>query len=147
MKSHDVYIIRILDALKNYPSHHQAESHSNDVIMNAIASQIICISVVCSTVCSGADEIKHQSSASVPFVRGIPQWPVDSPHKGPVTRKMFPIDDVVMVNAQFWLVTRHQLMVCWHFVITSYRSLYTHASVLFCPLCSRLCAYMMDLLK
>ena len=35
---------------------------------------------------------KHQSSASLAFV----QWPVNSPHKGPETRKMFPFDDVIM---------------------------------------------------
>ena len=46
---------------------------------------------------SGADQRKHQSSASLAFVRGIHRWPVNSPHKGPVTRKMFPFDDVIMV--------------------------------------------------
>ena len=30
------------------------------------------------------------------FVRGIHRWPVNSPHKGPVTRKMFPFDDIFM---------------------------------------------------
>ena len=30
------------------------------------------------------------------FVRGIYRWPVNSPHKGPVVRKKFPFDDVVM---------------------------------------------------
>ena len=39
---------------------------------------------------------KHQSSASLAFVRWIHRWPVNSPHKGPVTRKMFPFDDVIM---------------------------------------------------
>ena len=39
---------------------------------------------------------KHQSSASLAFVLGIHRWPVNSPHKGPVTRKMFPFDDVIM---------------------------------------------------
>ena len=39
---------------------------------------------------------KNQSSASLAFVRGIHRWPVNSPHKGPVTRKIFPIDDVIM---------------------------------------------------
>ena len=47
-----------------------------------------------STVYSGADQRKHQSSASLAFVRGIHRWPVNFPHKGPVTRKMFPFDDV-----------------------------------------------------
>ena len=40
---------------------------------------------------------KNQSSASLAFVRGIHRWPVNSPHKGPVTRKMFPFDDVIML--------------------------------------------------
>ena len=39
---------------------------------------------------------KHQSSASLAFVRGIHWWPLDSPHKGPVTRKMFPFGDVII---------------------------------------------------
>ena len=39
---------------------------------------------------------KHQNSASLAFVRGIHQRPADSPHKWPVTRKMFPFDDVIM---------------------------------------------------
>ena len=40
---------------------------------------------------------KTSNSASVAFVRGIHRWPVNSPHKGPVTRKMFPFDDVIMI--------------------------------------------------
>ena len=47
--------------------------------------------------CSGADQRKHQSPASLAFVRGIHRSLVDSPHKGPVTRQMFPFDDVIMV--------------------------------------------------
>ena len=39
---------------------------------------------------------KHQSSTSLAFVRGIHRWPVNSPHKWPVTRKMLPFDDVIM---------------------------------------------------
>ena len=45
---------------------------------------------------SSTDQWKHQCSASLAFVRGIHQWPLDSPHKGPVMRKMFPFDDVIM---------------------------------------------------
>ena len=52
--------------------------------------------IVYSRFYSGAIQSKHQSSASLAFVRGIHRWPVDSPHKGPVTRKMFPFDDVFM---------------------------------------------------
>ena len=61
------------------------------------ASQITCVSIVCITVCSGADKRKkHQSSASMAFVRGIHRRPMNSPHKGPVTRQMCPFDDVIM---------------------------------------------------
>ena len=66
-----------------------------DVIMSAMASQITGVSMVCSTVCSGADQRIHQSSASLAFVRGIHRWPETFPHKLPVTRKMFPFDDVI----------------------------------------------------
>ena len=70
--------------------------HYNDVIMSTIASQITSLTIVYSTVYSGTDQRKHQSSASLAFVRGIHRGPVNSPHKGPVTRKMFPFDDVIM---------------------------------------------------
>ena len=70
--------------------------HYNDVIMSAIASQITSLMIVFSTVYSDADQRKHQSSASLAFVRGIHRGPVNSPHKWPVTRKMFPFDDVIM---------------------------------------------------
>ena len=72
--------------------------HYSDVIMNAMASQITGVSIVYSTVCLGADQRKYQSSASLGFVWGIHQWPVKSPHKGPVTRKMFPFNDVIMLG-------------------------------------------------
>ena len=64
--------------------------------MSAIASQITSLTIVYSTVYSGADQRKHQSSLSLAFVRGIHQWPVNSPHKEPVTRNFFPLDDVIM---------------------------------------------------
>ena len=72
------------------------QEHNNDVIMSAIASQITTLRIVYSSVNSGADQRKHQSSASLAFVRGILRWSVNSPHKGPVTRTMFPFDDVIM---------------------------------------------------
>ena len=70
----------------------------SDVIMSAMTSQITSFSIVCWTICSDTDQRKHQSSASLAFVRGIHQWPVNSPHRGPVTRKMFPFDDVIMTQ-------------------------------------------------
>ena len=72
------------------------DSHYNDVIMSAMASQITSLRIVYSLVYSGANQSKHQSSASLAFMRGIHRWPVNSPHKGPVTRKMFQFDDVIM---------------------------------------------------
>ena len=57
---------------------------------------ITSLTIVYSTVYSGADQSKHQSSASLAFVWGIHRGPVNSPHKWSVTRKMFPIDDVIM---------------------------------------------------
>ena len=70
--------------------------HYGYVIMGGIASQITSLTIVYSTVYSGADQRKHQSSASLAFVWGIHRGPVNSPHKWLVTRKMFPFDDVIM---------------------------------------------------
>ena len=64
--------------------------------MVAIASQITSLTIVNSTVYSDADPRKRQRSASLAFVWGIHRGPVNSPHKWPVTRKMFPFDDVIM---------------------------------------------------
>ena len=64
--------------------------------MSMMASQIASLTIVYSIVYSGADQRKLQSSMSLAFVRGIHCWPVNSLHKGPVTRKMFPFDDVIM---------------------------------------------------
>ena len=64
--------------------------------MGAMASQITSLNIVHSTAYSGGDQRKHQSSASLAFVRGIHRWPVNSPHKWPVTRKIFLFDDVIM---------------------------------------------------
>ena len=65
--------------------------------MSAMAPQNMRVSIVCSAVCSGADQRKHQSFASLAFVKVIHRWPVDSPHKGPVTRIIFPFDDVIII--------------------------------------------------
>ena len=70
--------------------------HYDDVIMGTLASQITSLTIVYSTVYSDADQRKHQNPASLAFVWGIHRGPVNSPHKWPVTRKMFPFDDVIM---------------------------------------------------
>ena len=64
--------------------------------MSAMAPQITGVTIVYSIICSGADQEKHPSSVSLAFVRGFHRWPLNSPHKGPATRKMFPFDDVIM---------------------------------------------------
>ena len=72
-------------------------THYGDVIMGTMVSQITSLTIVYSTVYLGADQRKHQSSTSLALVRGE-----SSSHKWPVTRKMFPFDDVIM---HFGLVT------------------------------------------
>ena len=57
--------------------------HHNVVIMSAMASQITSLTTVSSSVYSGADQRKHQSSASLAFVRGIHGWPVPPPPPPP----------------------------------------------------------------
>ena len=73
--------------------------HYSDVLMGAMASlsQITSLTIVYSNVYSGADQRNHQSSASLTSVRETHRSPVISPHKWPVTRKMFPFDDVIMI--------------------------------------------------
>ena len=67
--------------------------------MSTIVSQITSLMFVYSTVYSDTDQRKHQSSAPLALVRGIHREPANSPHKWPVTRKMFPFDDVIM---RYW---------------------------------------------
>ena len=71
--------------------------HYGNVIMSAMASGITSLTIVYSTIYLGADKRKHQCSVSLAVVREIHRWPVNSHHKGPVTRKMFPFGDVIMV--------------------------------------------------
>ena len=109
------YSLKILDSMRSYielctrnvslfPGGNEmraALKTISDVLMGTMASQITSLMIVYSTVYSGTDQRKHQSSASLAFVRGIHQWPVISPHKGPVKWKMFPFDDVTMIKAVF----------------------------------------------
>ena len=88
----------------------------NDVMMIAMASQVTNLTIVYSTVYTDTDQRKQQSSASLAFVRGIHRWSVNSPHKGPVTRKMFPFDDVIVnTRATYRLVS---LIVLGHTFLT-----------------------------
>ena len=72
-----------------YQSHYYS-----DVIISKLTSQTTSIPIIYSTV----DQRRHKSSASLAFVRRIHRWPGTSPHKGPVTRKMLPLNDVIMTH-------------------------------------------------
>ena len=75
-----------------------------DAIMSAMAFQITIVSIVCSTFCSSADQRKHKGTASLAFVSGIHRWPVDSPHKGSVMRKITPLMTSSCYNDSTWLI-------------------------------------------
>ena len=71
--------------------HNGHDSVSNDQSHNCLLNQLF----------------RHRSRkisnlASLAFVRGIHRRPVNSPHKWPVTRKIFPFDDVFMVKTTMW---------------------------------------------
>ena len=85
--------------------------------MDTVASQITSLTIVYTTVYSDADQSKHQSSASLAFVWGIHRGPVNSPHKSPVTRKMFSFDDVIMNGVLVKLLFKSE----YGLVITSHR--------------------------
>ena len=60
--------------------------------MSAMASQISSLMIVYSTIYSRRRSMKTSKL----------WWPVNSPHKWPVTRKMFPFDDVIMKLPVSW---------------------------------------------
>ena len=93
----------------------KCNDYYNEVLMATIASQITSLAIVYSTIYSDADQRKHQSSASLAFVRGIHRGPVNSPHKWPVTRKMFPFDDVIMTTVPF----KHTEQCNYYYIIES----------------------------
>ena len=66
--------------------------HYSVVIMGDMAYQITSLTIVYSTVGSGSDQKLRVTS----LYAGIHRWPVNSPHKWPVTREVFPFDDVIM---------------------------------------------------
>ena len=69
----------------------------------------------------GPTSKKHQTLHYWPFVRGIHRWPVNFPHKGPVSREKLPFDDVIMANLIFnWGLFTHMFHItvslCWESV-------------------------------
>ena len=75
--------------------------------MTMLASQITSLTVVYSIVYSGVNQRKYQSSASLAFVREIHRGPVNFSHKWPVTRKMFPFDDVIMYAKYIYITNKN----------------------------------------
>ena len=53
---------------------------------------------------------KHQSSTSLAFVMEIHRWQVNTLHKGPVTRKTFPFDDIIMTYQSLLLFGYYQII-------------------------------------
>ena len=99
-------------------------AHYNDVIKSAMASQITNLMIVYSSVNSGTDQRKHLSSASLAFVRGIHRWPVNSPHRGPVTRKMSPSAAMILrvTDHKETIVGQH----CWpRLILDPYCKIYS----------------------
>ena len=94
--------IKYTSVLKVLPPPCSRVTHYSDVTIGAMACQITSLTIVYSTVYSSADQRKYQSSASLAFMWGIHRWPVNSPHKWPVTRKMYPFDDVMMWITLFY---------------------------------------------
>ena len=67
--------------------------------MDTMTSQITRLTIVYLTVYSAQIKENIKAPRHWPFVPGIHRWQVNSPHKWPVTRKMFPFDDVIMLYA------------------------------------------------
>ena len=70
-------------------------SHYSEVVMSAMASQITGVSTACLTVCSGSEN-KTSKLCVTGLCEGSPPVSGGSPKKWPVTRKMFPFNDVIM---------------------------------------------------
>ena len=71
---------------------YEKKTHYSDVIMSMMASKITSLTIIYATVYSGADEKK----TSTLRVTGLSPVTGQFPAQGPVTRKMFPFDDVIM---------------------------------------------------
>ena len=71
--------------------------------MTTMVSQITSLTVVYSIGYSDADQRNPQNSASLAFVGRIHRWPVNSPHKGTVKRKIFPFD-IVIIEIKFYFM-------------------------------------------
>ena len=115
--------------------------HYSNAIMDTMASQINSLAIVHPTVYSGADLVKHQSSVLLTLCAGH-RSPVNSPHKGPVRRNVFPFDDVMFlippnvrtikcIVASWWKkyiprILHMVVLLC--FIVVNYWSFYSYPS-------------------
>ena len=115
--------------------------HYNDVTMGTIASQITSLTIVYSTVYSDVDKRKHQSSASLAFVRGIHRGPVNSPHKWPWRGKCFHLmtSSWIRANPTYFIVSFYRVPVGWcegtekgHSVLGDSYDTLSHTERVFC---------------
>ena len=99
MYSYDVFIFSVQGC---------RTAHYSDVIMITMPSRITSLTIVYLIVNSGTDPRKHQSSASLAFVRGIHRWPVNSPHKGQWRGKCFHLMTSSWIRTVAWLLQCHR---------------------------------------
>ena len=85
-----------MSEMKNLDSMHD-NLHYNDVTMSAMASQITSLTIVYSTVIQAQIKENLKVPRHWPLYEEFTGDQVNSPHKRPVTRKMFPFDDVIML--------------------------------------------------
>ena len=81
--------------------------------------EITSLTIIYSTVCSGVNKKKHQSPASLAFVRGIRRWRVNSPQIRPVTRKIWWRHHVLPYFTYWYttdIVTHRHSTIRWHLV-------------------------------
>ena len=82
-----------------YCSEKTCPTHYSDVIMSVVASQITVVAIVCPTVRCRSKKTSKVCATSI--CEGNPPVTGGSPHKGPVTRKISPFDDVLM-SRRIW---------------------------------------------
>ena len=99
--------------------------------MGTMASQITSLTVVYSTIYSGADQRKHQSSAQLAFVRGI--------HRGPIPAQMASNAEKVSIWWRHHVLLRYLLFSCLHIEFGAWRY-FQFLPVL--HVCTYACAYM-----
>ena len=91
-------------------------THKSDVIMSvmSLCPKSLCPkSTVCLAIYLGEHQTKYQNSRHWSFVKGIHRWPVDSPHKGPVTQKAVPFHDIIMYHGFGCIVYRFRCSLYW----------------------------------